>query len=197
MAEERTNGVAVDGAPAPAEAGGTASLDKVREILFGSQARDYDKRFARLEDRFVKESNDLKDEVRRRFDSLEIYIKKELESIGDRLRTEQGERRESDSAILREVKERSEAFVRKTEQLDEMINRAQRDLREQLLEQAKQLSDDMRQKHERVLQSLAQESSELRSEKTDRSALAAMFTEIALRLNGDVRLLELEDLNNG
>ena len=197
MAEERTNGVAVDGAPAPAETGGAASLDKVREILFGSQARDYEKRFARLEDRLVKESNELKDEVRGRFDSLEIYIKKELESIGDRLRTEQGERRESDGAILREMKEKSEAFVRKTEQLDEIINRAQRELREQLLEQSKQLSDDMRQKHDRVLQSLAQESSELRSEKTDRSALAAMFTEIAMRLNGDARLRELEDLNNG
>src|SRR6187401_2241566 len=43
-----------------------ASLDKVRDILFGSQMRDVERRFARLEERLLKETTDLKDDVRRR-----------------------------------------------------------------------------------------------------------------------------------
>ena len=43
---------------------GGASIDKVRDILFGVQMRDYDKRFARLEERMLKDTSDLKDDVR-------------------------------------------------------------------------------------------------------------------------------------
>lgn len=212
MAEERTESAvamerSMERSPVATDTAGAASLDKVREILFGSQARDYEKRFARLEERLVKESNDLKDETRRRFEALETYIKKELDALGERLRGEQGERKETVAAVLREMKERSEAFVRKTDQLDDLINRAQRELREQLLEQSKQLSDDIRQKHDEVLRALSQESSELRADKTDRAALAAMFTELAMRLRNEFHLPDSpgllgsahtsEDGNNG
>lgn len=35
------------------QAGG-GNLDKVRDILFGTQMRDYEKRFNRMEERFMK-----------------------------------------------------------------------------------------------------------------------------------------------
>src|SRR6187551_111575 len=34
------------------------NLDKVRDLLFGGQMRDYDRKFARLEERLVKETAD-------------------------------------------------------------------------------------------------------------------------------------------
>jgi hypothetical protein len=40
-----------------------------------------------------------------------------------------------------------------------------------------------------VLVRLALEAQELRSDKTDRKALAALLTEMAMRLNGDIRTL--------
>lgn len=199
MTQERTDGAAVERTPQATDnaepAGGSASLDKVREILFGSQSRDYEKRFARLEDRLVKESDDLKDEVRRRFEALEAFIKRELEAVSERMKAEQDERRDADRGLERELRERAEAFVRKTEQLDDLINRAQRELREQLLNQSRQLSDDIRQSREQSLQVLKREAAELRSEKTDRAALAAMFTELAMRLNGEGHVLDLAELN--
>lgn len=33
---------------------GGGNLDKVRDILFGTQMRDYEKRFNRMEERFMK-----------------------------------------------------------------------------------------------------------------------------------------------
>jgi hypothetical protein len=51
--------------------GGGASLDKVRDILFGVQVREFERRFARLEERLVKETNDLKEEITRRMDALD------------------------------------------------------------------------------------------------------------------------------
>ena len=69
----------LDGALHPQASDGTnpASLDKVRDILFGNQMRDVERRFARLEERLLKETTDLKDDVRRRLDTLEAYMRRE------------------------------------------------------------------------------------------------------------------------
>ena len=72
-----------------------ANVDKIRDILFGSQMRDYDKRFGRLEDRLIKDAEALRDEMKRRFESLEAFVQKELESLGQRLKAEKSERGES------------------------------------------------------------------------------------------------------
>ncbi|MBW4571424.1 MAG: hypothetical protein KME31_26440 [Tolypothrix carrinoi HA7290-LM1] len=51
------------------------SLDKVRDILFGNQMREVERKFARLEERLIKECTNLRDENRKRLDSLESYFK--------------------------------------------------------------------------------------------------------------------------
>src|ERR1044072_4141706 len=71
------------------ELGGAGNIDKIRDILFGVQMRDYEKRFARREQRLMKEESDLRDETRKRFDSLEQYIKEEMEALVERVTTEQ------------------------------------------------------------------------------------------------------------
>src|SRR6201982_3364027 len=58
-----------------------ANVDKIRDILFGSQMRDYEKRFARLEETLVKETVEIRETNRRRFDQLEAYMKKEFEAL--------------------------------------------------------------------------------------------------------------------
>lgn len=178
------------------EVTGANSLDKVRDILFGSQARDYEKRFTRLEERLTKESSDLKNDVKRRFDMLENYIKRELETLGERLRGEQNERHDATTQLSGELKQMSINFERRASQLDELLMRIQRELREQILQQSKDLSDDIRQKHESLLQSLERESQDIRFEKTDRAALASMFTEIAMRLNNEFKLPPTGELSN-
>src|ERR1700749_3579611 len=47
--------------------GGAGNVDKIRDILFGSQMRDYESRFARLEEALVKETAEIRETSRRRF----------------------------------------------------------------------------------------------------------------------------------
>lgn len=167
---------------------GGGNIDKIREILFGVQQRDYDKRFARLEERLLKESGDLREETRKRFDSLELYIKHEMESLTERLTSEQNARTDAAEQLERNIKDTSRAFDKKTAQLDEQNAKSQRELRQQLLDQSKTLSEEIRQKHHELLATLEREATELREDKTDRSALAALFTEVAMRLNNDFKI---------
>ena len=193
------------------------NLDKVRNILFGAQSRDYERRFARLEERLAKETADLRDDMRRRFDSLETTIKREIEELGDRIRSERNEReisvrdvsgqlkettRQLQDRIKAETNDRSDALgdlsgelrntantiERRISHLDEQTSKANRELRDMANEQARKLAEQLHQKTEELWAALSKASGELRSEKTDRAALAALFTEVAMRLNDDFKL---------
>ena len=74
-----------DRAGVAAQAGG--NVDKIRDILFGSQMRDYEARFARLEETLVKETVEIRETSRRRFEQLESYIKREFETVQARFKT--------------------------------------------------------------------------------------------------------------
>jgi ABC-type transporter Mla subunit MlaD len=179
--------VTVTPATTPADDTGGGNLDKVRDLLFGGQMRDYDRKFARLEERLGKETAELREEVRRRLSALESYMKAEVESLSERLRAEQDGRAGADKDLGRELRDSAQQFDQKVSQLDDLVARNQRDLRQQLHAQHQELVDDIRQRVEDVLGRLAHEAQELRSDKTDRKALAALLTEMAMRLNGEIR----------
>ena len=172
------------GAPAADEAT-TGNLDKVRDILFGGQIRDFDRKFARLEERLGKETAELKEDVRKRLAAVEQFIKTESEALADRLRGEHDERAEAIKDLSRELRETSKTFEKKTGLIDDQLARAQRELRQQLLDLQQRLTDDLAQKIDGVLDRLSAEARELRTDKADRSTLAALLTEMALRLTNE------------
>jgi len=174
---------------------GAESLDKVRDILFGAQSREYEKRFQRLEERLIKEAADLREDLRKRFDGLEAYVKQEIESLVRNLKAEHDQRTETHNDISRELKITSQSFERKTSQIDEQLSANTRALREQILEQSKNLSDEIREKHETMTAGVNRATAELRNEKTDRAALAALFMEVAMRLNNEFTIPRPEDLD--
>ncbi|MCJ8279074.1 MAG: hypothetical protein MJK14_03805 [Rivularia sp. ALOHA_DT_140] len=159
------------------------SLSKVRDILVGSQMRELDKKFSRLEERLVKECSDLRNETRKRLDTLENYIKEETDSLSLRTKNEQVKRDDAVKAINEEQRKLSESLEKKMAEIDEQASQTQRELRQQIFSQSQTLHDDIRQKYEEIVALLERETYELKSEKTDRSQLAALFSEIALRLN--------------
>lgn len=174
-------------APSAIESAG-GNVDKIRDILFGSQMRDYDKRFARLEERLMKDSAELREETRQRFDALEGFLKNELAALADRLKSETRQRDERDDELARQLQDTAKNIERKLGQLDDQTAQTQRELRQQLLDQAKTLNDELRRKYDELSTKLAREADELRNDKTDRAALADLFTELALRLNNQFRL---------
>src|SRR5712692_10300209 len=84
------------------DSGEVANVDKIRDILFGSQMRDYEKRFARMEDRLAKDAAALREDLKKRFDALESFAKQEIESVGQRLKGEKSERLEALKELSRE-----------------------------------------------------------------------------------------------
>jgi seryl-tRNA synthetase len=162
----------------------TGNVDKIRDILFGGQMRDYDKRFARLEERLLKESVELRENTKRTVGALESFVKKEFEALASRLDAE----RQGRDGVARELHDTARTIEKKLEEFDNQTAQAQRDLRQQLLDQSKSLNEEIERKHSEISTMLQREVADLNHEKTDRASLSALFTELALRLNQDFKI---------
>jgi hypothetical protein len=168
--------------------GGAGNVDKIRDILFGTQMRDYESRFARLEETLAKETVEIREISRRQFEQLETYIRQEFETVQARLKTERDERTDSDSHQSRELKELSESLTRRIRDLDDRGTGVERDLRNNILQQARSLTEEIHARHEELASLLERRVHELRDGKTDRAALASLFTELALRLSDQFQI---------
>ena len=173
--------------------GPTENVDRIREILFGSQMREYGQRFGHLEERLLRETSELKTEVRRRLDSLEAYTRQEVEALSDRFKTERDERTQTVDRVSREASDATRALERRLIQSDEQVLKDLRELRQLMLERHRTLSDELTQcvgKSE-MLQNRRLE--ELRANAVDRIALASLLAEVALRIRGESLVPRVED----
>ena len=119
------------------------------------------------------------------------------DALADLLKAERTDRADAHGALSSEMKEQGRTHERRASALDDQLTKGHRDLRQQILEQHQQLSDEIRQKADEILATLAREAQQLRSDKTDRSALAALLTEVAMRLNNEFHIPGVEDARNG
>jgi hypothetical protein len=172
---------------APAEPG-SGNIDKIRDILFGSNMRDYEQRFARLEEALKKESSDLRDTTRRHLESLEAFVHKELAALEGRLNVERDERSESHSHLAADLSSASASIFKKIGEMENHEAQAKREIRNDLLQQSKELTDAIRNKGEEIIALLERRSQELQHSKTDRAALAGLFNEVALRLTDQFKV---------
>jgi hypothetical protein len=173
---------------APVEAPGAGNVDKIRDILFGSQMKDYDTRFRRLEESLLSQTAEIRETTRRRIDTFEAYIKKELEALDARLRSEREERLEAIKQHSRELKDLTDTLQHKLRELEDRHAESDRNLREQILQQSKDLVEEMRVRQNEMTALVERRSEDLENSKTDRSMLAALFTETALRLKDEFRI---------
>lgn len=164
------------------------NLDKVRDILFGTQMRESDRKLARLEEHWLKEYADLKEDTRIRFETLEVFVKKELESLSERLKSEQNARHDAVRDFSQELKEVGKIFEKRFSQIEEQGSKAQRDLRQQILDQSRTLRDETWGKYRELSEAISRDIQELRLEKTDRASLAALLAEVAMQLNNQYLL---------
>jgi DNA repair exonuclease SbcCD ATPase subunit len=167
-----------------------ANVDKIRDILFGSNMREYEKRFARLEERLTKSSDALRDDLKKRFDTLESYVREEMDSNNLRLKAEKVERNEGLKELTRETRDSAKSLEKKLSQLEEQLSSTQADLRARILEQSKSLSNQIQKLKDELEAALEREAETLREDKTDRAMLADLFTEMSLRLKDELDLPE-------
>jgi len=164
------------------------NVEKIRDILFGGNMRDYDKRFARLEDRLTSDIERLSQDVFKRFENLDNFIRSEFEDLSQKLHSERTERkkdREDSSADVQALQKLTDSRFADAEQQNSAEART---LRTSLHEQGNELLEMIRNAREELTSTIAKEARDLEDMKVARSDLAELFSEVALRLNRDFEL---------
>jgi hypothetical protein len=85
----------------PLPGGEVVGVDKIRDLLFGNQMQDYDRRFSKLEERFLQRFKDIESETARNLSAFESNAKKQVESLVSQLREEKDLRADADKEIER------------------------------------------------------------------------------------------------
>lgn len=161
------------------------NVDQIRDILFGGQMRDYERRFLELSQRLESESQRLHNDLDQRLGQLEKRVDDHFDKLGKQLR--------------QEIADRSAGI----DDLETRMQQGQRTLRGELQGGLQALEGDLAAKDERqreglaelrqllltrtgeLQQALARADHDLRADKVGRTDLAGMLTELALRLNGE------------
>jgi len=172
--------------PAQEEAiGDGEKVDKIRDILFGNQMRDYERKFSRLEERIMTEVGRVREESSQRLEALERYLNTELESLSERLKGEQDGRLDAQRGLADELARTGEQLGKRLGELDDRFGSTARDLRQQILEQSKSLTEEMGVRYAQLREALDHAAEDLHEQKVDRAALSGLLTELALRLSDD------------
>ena len=88
--------------------GEAVGVDKIRDLLFGNQMQDYDRRFSMLEERFLQRLREIESDSARNLSSFESTAKKQMESLAAQLREEKDLRTDADKEIERTQREHNE-----------------------------------------------------------------------------------------
>jgi len=168
-------------AVATSAAGGTQApqeLEKVREILFGAQAVEFDRRLSALE-------QELRAQIREEISALERRVKHEVDAITERMNGEERERRTGDGGLLAKLVELSKTLEMRISEFDKKSQQSHGALRDQLLSQSNLLSDAIQQRHDEATALMNDGLRDLRDVKTDRGTLSSLLMDVAMRLKGD------------
>lgn len=161
-------------------------IEKVREILFGHYARDYDKRLNRLSERYSQESQHLRDDILQRLKALEDMFTREVDSLAEKAKIDRQERISSYQDLTHELTILKNELNTRLTQIDDQFVKELKQLRQQLHTKTQELALQMRQLNDTLVAMIKQEIAQLNEEKVNRTDLASFFTEVAFRLSHEI-----------
>jgi type I site-specific restriction endonuclease len=161
-------------------------VDKIRDLLFGNQMQDYDRRFSMLEERFLQRLREAESEAARNLSSLESSAKQQMESLAAQLREEKDHRTDADKEIERTQREHSDTVEKRLRSISDQLSRLEREQSDRLAQEVQLLREEIKRRSEDLQRTIEKMFAELSNVKTDRNLLAGLFVEIARCLNQDM-----------
>ena len=158
------------------------NLEKVRDILFGTQSREFEERCNLLEKRLLQESTDLKDQLTRSLEDIKTYVNKEVSRLTSQIQQEQAGRSNSVEEVGQVIKTLGSQLESRLSGLHDQTTTQHQMLEGQLTQQKVELAEHQKQALAEMQGRFQEAFKELKTDKTDRAVLAEMLMDVALRL---------------
>jgi gas vesicle protein len=169
------------------------NIDQIRDIIFGSQLRDYNTRFDKLESDLANFRQELIDRIQEVKTTNVSELRSALDTVDKRIKalqlTGDEERNELRQIIDRTHRKSSSNF----EKLSEDLEATTGILRDNLNESKAKLQDDIRGLRNYVQEELERRLSAIGNIKVSRDDMAEILFELGMRLKGTEFVPELEE----
>lgn len=169
----------------PLSGADVVGVDKIRDLLFGNQMQDYDRRFSKLEERFLQRFKEIESETARSLSAHDSNSKKQVESLAGQLREEKDLRADADKEIERSLREQNQLLEKRLRTMSDQLSQLERDFTDRLVREVQSLHEEIKTRNEDAHRTIEKMFAELASVKTDRNLLAGLFVEVAKCLNLD------------
>jgi chromosome segregation ATPase len=160
-------------------------VDKIRDLLFGNQMQDYDRRFSKLEERFLLRFKDIESETARNLSAQDSNSKKQVESLASQLREEKDLRADADKELERSMREQNQSLEKRLRTMSDQVSQLERDFGDRLAREVQSLHEEVKRRNDEIHHTIEKMFAELSNVKTDRNLLAGLFVEVAKCLNQD------------
>lgn len=174
-----------DTAAAPEHASVDPSVDKIRDILFGSNMREYEQRFAAMEERLSAEIKNLRSDSERRLDKLEEFLTNRVNQMQQSLQDEKRERGTADQDLGNQLRGAKQEVDQALGQLRDDLNRKSEAAAQELHTSFKDLMQHVGQVRSELGEQMSRESAQLNAQKVGRDDLSVLLTNLAMNLASD------------
>jgi len=158
-------------------------VELIRDILFGRQMSAYEERFSLLEERILEATEALRQETRERLDSLDAYVREEVDGMGRRITHERDIRTVAVEELIASVRQHRDALGKRMDSVEEATNEVAEALRAQVLSGATRAQETREIRTDDLQKRLDENLSALRTQKTDYQTLATLLADMAARLS--------------
>jgi chromosome segregation ATPase len=160
-------------------------VEKIRDLLFGNQMQDYDRRFSMLEERFSSAFG----KSSRRQRAISAPSSRARKSKWSRLNPSFARRKTCAPMPIGRWSGPSatnDTVEKRLRSISEQLSRLERDHADRLTQEVQSLREEIRRRNDDLQRTIEKMFAELSSVKTDRNLLAGLFVEIARCLNQEV-----------
>jgi hypothetical protein len=172
------------------------NIDQIREILFGSQLRDYSNRLEQVETNLTVLQRELRDRTEEIKQVFSTEVQAALEGMEKKLKNLAVKDEEDKIEIRENIDRLSKRLSTNVANLDEAIDQQTTSLRNDLLASREKLQEDLLTLRVQLFEDLEKHFSKLTQSKVAREDMAEMLFEFGLRLQGKNVIPELQDAVN-
>jgi uncharacterized protein involved in exopolysaccharide biosynthesis len=169
------------------------NIDQIRDIIFGSQIREIDTRFNKIE----SDLSNLQQDMQHRLDQVKNVLITEMrashESLEKKLKSLALTSQEEGADVRQQIDRLNRKFSANVEALDESIDKQTTSLRDDLSQTRDKLQEEVRVLKNQVFDELERRFSLLREVKVSRDDMAELLFELGMRLKGNEFVPQLKE----
>jgi hypothetical protein len=169
------------------------NVDQIRDIIFGSQLRDYDNRFTKVESDILLLQQEMRSHVEQIKAHFAAEMKVSFEAIEKKLKALNLNTQEESADLRQQVDRLNRKFSSSVQSLDEALDSQTHSIQEDLSQTKIQMQDDIMALRDAFMEELDRRFSQLKDAKVSKDDMAETLFALGMRLKGSELIPQLRE----